>query len=109
MKRLLPLLTAVVFLSFSSNAHAAFKPSPWTKQTLYFDKISHKLGFGFLNITTGWTALFWEPSRPGNTFAGIGRGILYAITYTAGGAVHAVTFPVPLDVPLPEGGLQYAS
>jgi hypothetical protein len=108
MKRLI-LLTGLILFTASTHAHAAFKASPWTQQTPYGEKISHKLGFGVLNIMTGWTAIFWEPSRPGNKFKGIGRGLLYAITNTAGGAVHAVTFPVPVDVPLPEGGLRYAS
>ncbi len=108
MKRFFPVLTGIFLILFSSPAFAGFKPSPWTTQKPYFEKISHKLGFGVLNLSTGWTALFWEPSRPGNKFGGIGRGILYTITDTAGGALHALTFPIPLDIPLPEGGIRYA-
>lgn len=50
-------------------------------------------------------ALFYEPTRPGNKLLGLAKGIGFAISNTAGGAIHAVTFPVPLDVPLPGGGI----
>ena len=109
MKRSSLLLIIVLSLYFSTPAFAEFKPSPWTTQSPYAEKISHKLGFGFLNFATGWTALFWEPSQEGNKWVGIGRGILYTITNTAGGALHAITFPIPIDIPLPEGGVRYES
>lgn len=107
MKKLLFSLFLAALLTFPSfsSAFADFPPSSWTRQTGYFDKISHKLGFGFLNTATGWTALFFEPARPGNKFAGLAKGIGYTVSNTAGGLIHAVTFPVPLDVPLPGGGI----
>ncbi len=84
-----------------------FPPSSWTQEKTYADKISHKLGFGFLNITAGWLALFYEPAHAENFFQGCGEGILYAVTNTAGGLLHAATFPIPVDLPLPHGGISY--
>ncbi len=108
MKRFVLILAAVSLISFSSPAFAAsIKASPWTTQTSYADKTSHKLGFGLLNFATGWTELFWRPSRAKNKLTGIAEGIFYTITDSAGGALHILTFPVPLDVPLPDGGIQY--
>ena len=107
MRNFSPFLMAATLLLFASPAFAEFKPSPWVDKTPYAEKISQKLGFGALNFFTGWTALFFEPARPGNKLAGLGKGILYTITNTAGGAIHAVTFPIPIDLPLPEGGISH--
>ena len=85
----------------------SFKPSDWTREPTYLGKISQKLGFGFLNITAGWTALFFEPARGQNFFVGVAKGIGYTFTNTAGGILHAATFPIPLDIPLPQGGIAY--
>ncbi|MFA5167005.1 MAG: hypothetical protein WC530_00585 [Candidatus Omnitrophota bacterium] len=100
-----------VFVLFSVVAGPAyagsFEPSDWTHESTYLGKISQKLGFGFLNITVGWTALFFEPVRDQNFFVGIGKGIAYTFTNTAGGILHAATFPIPLDIPLLHGGIAY--
>jgi len=102
---------AAVLLSFSCShtcfANAYFPASPWTKEEKYFEKISSKLGFGVVNLLTGWTAFFFEPGLNDSFFLGLGKGILYTVTNTAGGAIHAATFPIPLDLPLPEGGIRY--
>jgi hypothetical protein len=81
--------------------------SDWTREPTYLGKISQKLGFGFLNITAGWTALFFEPARDKNFFAGVAKGIGYTFTNTVGGILHAATFPIPVDIPLPQGGIAY--
>lgn len=86
---------------------ASFPASDWTLEKTYTDKISHKLGFGFLNITAGWTAFFYEPALAKNFFAGLATGTLYTFTNTVGGVLHAATFPIPLDIPLPHGGISY--
>ena len=85
----------------------SFEPSDWTREPTYCEKISQKLGFGFLNLTAGWTALFFEPARDQNFFVGVGKGIGYTLTNTVGGILHAATFPIPLDIPLPHGGIAY--
>lgn len=84
-----------------------FQKSPWTEQTSYTEKIAHKLGFGFMNTFTGWTSFLYEPANDSNIITGLGKGIFYSISNTAGGMIHAVTFPIPLDVPLPHGGVAY--
>lgn len=98
------------FLPASSNAQAAFenwKPSPWVKSEPYVEKSINKLGFGLLNLLTGWTALLFETSRYENKFTGILKGTWRTVTNTAGGAIHTVTFPIPVDVPLPDGGVSF--
>ncbi len=84
-----------------------WKPSPWVKTQPYFEQAGHKLGFGVLNVASGWLAIFYEPARPDGFFKGLARGIGYMVIYTAGGAVHAVTFPIPVDLPLPKGGMSF--
>ena len=99
-------LLAGAFL-FPTTAHAALRPSVWTKQPTYGGKMIGKLGFGLLNFFTGWDALFQEPSHEGKFFKGLAQGIAYTIAYEAGGAIHAVTFPIPIDLPLPQGGVHF--
>jgi Na+-driven multidrug efflux pump len=101
---------AALFLFFMVTGMAyagSFEASDWTREPTYVGKISQKLGFGFLNLTAGWTAIFFEPCKNQNFFVGVGKGIGYAFTNTAGGILHAATFPVPLDIPLPQGGIAY--
>lgn len=112
-------LGAVFFaLSFSSDAGAEdpaekaaqgglFPSSSWTGEKTYLDKSAHKFGFGFLNISTGWTALFFESVRGKYFFDGVVKGLFYTLTNTAGGVLHAATFPVPVDVPLLHGGIAH--
>ena len=97
----------LLILTMPSAFAGVFEPSPWTTKKPYAEKIGCKLGFGALNLGTGWTALMFEPTYGKNVWAGIGRGIIYAITDTAGGAIHALTFPIPIDIPLPGGGVQF--
>ena len=72
------------------------------------EKIGGKLGFGFLNAVTGWSALFFEPSREKGLVNGWGRGIFFTVTNTAGGILHMATFPLPFDIPLPKGGVDFS-
>jgi hypothetical protein len=84
-----------------------FESSDWTKEPAYLGKVSQKLGFGFLNMTAGWAAFFYEPCKNQNFFVGLGKGVVYTFTNTIGGVLHAATFPIPLDIPLPHGGIVY--
>lgn len=84
-----------------------WKSSHWVKEKPYMEKIGHKLGFGVLNAATGWTAFFFEPPREKNPLAGLVRGIFLTFSHTAGGVLHAATFPLPFDIPLPEGGVSF--
>ncbi len=102
------LVALILFCVVAGSAHAgSLEPSDWTCEPTYLGKISQKLGFGFLNITAGWTALFFEPAKHQNFFIGVAKGIGYTLTNTAGGILHAATFPIPLDIPLPQGGIAY--
>ncbi len=84
-----------------------FPKSPWTEEPAYLDKLTHKLGFGAVNVLTGWTALFYELHYQPNKLVGLGKGLGYTVTNTIGGALHAFTFPIPVDIPLPNGGIAY--
>jgi hypothetical protein len=101
----------MVFALFSFVSGLAYagtlEPSDWTQEPTYLGKISQKLGFGFLNITAGWTAILFEPCKDQNFFVGVGKGIGYMATNTVGGVLHAATFPIPVDIPLPQGGIAY--
>ncbi|MFH1800438.1 MAG: hypothetical protein ABH891_06310 [Candidatus Omnitrophota bacterium] len=102
------LVILVLFCAVAGSAYAGpMQSSDWTQESTYLGKISQKLGFGFLNITAGWTALFFEPAKDKNFFTGVAKGIGYTFTNTAGGILHAATFPIPLDIPLPQGGIAY--
>ena len=81
--------------------------SPWADGATYGEKVTGKLKYGLTNALLGWTSLFIEPAPHvgENLFVRIGRRVWDAVGQTVGGAVHAVTFPIPqIDIPLPEGG-----
>ncbi len=86
-----------------------FPASPWTKKDGYVAKTVSKLGFGLMNVAGGWTAVvseFYEP--PQDNIAALGlRAIARVVTNTVGGALHVVTFPVPVDIRLPGGGTTF--
>ncbi len=98
----------LVVMMFSSVAYAA---SPWTEQSTYADKVVHKLDFGIKNLFGGWTEIFTAPMRAKdagkNCMSGVGEGLMNAIVYTVGGALHTATFPLPIDVPLPNNGVSF--
>lgn len=109
-QRIALVVLVFVFLLASSSVQAAFenwKPSPWVESEPYVEKSINKLGFGLLNLLTGWTALLFETYRYENKFIGVLKGTWRTVTNTAGGAIHTVTFPIPVDVPLPDGGVSF--
>lgn len=84
-----------------------WKSSPWIKKEPYVEKTIHKLGFGLTNGLTGWLALFFEPYCEQNKWTGMVKGAWRTITNTAGGSLHIVTFLIPIDLPLPDGGVRF--
>lgn len=109
MKKAAALLLMVAILLASSNAFAA---SPWMDKTTYKDKMLGKLDFGVKNFLGGWTEVFNRPikyHKDGKSPAeGFFVGVYQAIAYTAGGALHLVTFPATtIDVPLPNNGVSF--
>ena len=93
-----------------------FAASPWTEEDTYGEKISGKLQFGLVNTLFGWTDLFFEPIRASkgcdscdSVWKGVGKGAADALVNTVGGAIHLVTFPLVVDFPLPESGVQFST
>ena len=90
-------------------APTAMAASPWMDGKTYSDKTVGKLNFGFKNLFLGWTEIFYQPHLYGtegkNAWAGLGKGLVYSLADTLGGAIHLVTFPIPVDVPLPNNGV----
>ena len=88
----------------------AFAASPWTQGANYSERVGQKLQFGLTNTLLGWVDLFVEPNKAasagGNTWAGVGKGLTDSVLNTVGGALHLVTFPIPVDIPLPDDGVQ---
>ncbi|MBI3307473.1 MAG: hypothetical protein HYZ84_06695 [Candidatus Omnitrophica bacterium] len=98
----LPLISMPVLAAWD------FPASPWTKEKTYADKMTYKLGFGTMNVLTGWTDLLFEPSRSG-IIKGIPLGAIHFVTNVVGGVLHVGTFPIPVDIPLPDGGVNFES
>lgn len=101
------MLTFAVLLSCTQ----AFAASPWTEKTTYKDKTLGKLDYGLKNVLGGWTEIFNRPikyNKDGKSFTeGALVGLYNTVVYTGGGILHAVTFPVPVDVPIPNNGVSF--
>ena len=104
-------MLAVLIMLGVMFAPAAMAASPWMDSKTYSEKTMGKLSFGFKNLFLGWTEIFYQPhvaSTEGkNAWGGLGKGLGYFVADTLGGAVHLVTFLVPVDVPLPDNGVNY--
>ncbi|MFH1208496.1 MAG: hypothetical protein V1673_02915 [Candidatus Omnitrophota bacterium] len=102
------IMSLVIVLSMIL-APVVFAASPWTEEKTYGEKTVGKLGFGLTNTCLGWTKIFTTPndySNEGkNAWSGVGQGFIDAVVVTIGGAVQLVTFPIPVDVPLPGNGV----
>ena len=112
MKKMLAVVLLVVAAVFLTQS-LAFAASPWMSEPTYTAKTGAKLGFGLKNALLGWTELLTRPvayhDEGKNVYEGIGAGLANTVVYTAGGAIHAVTFFVPVDLPLPNNGVQFKS
>lgn len=79
--------------------------SPWSEGKNYGEKTGDKAIFGVKNTLLGWTAIFTETVKyehyleKKKGWEGLCIGIAKSIIYTANGAVHLVTFPIPVDFP----------
>jgi hypothetical protein len=96
------------FLAFFITIIVLAQPgwtSPWVDGKTYAEKTSGKFIFGAKNLLLGWTALFTEPVKYGyflekkKSWEGLCVGISKAVLYTTTGAIHLVTFPIPIDIP----------
>ncbi|HOW88340.1 MAG TPA: hypothetical protein PKV84_06775 [Candidatus Omnitrophota bacterium] len=103
------ILSLAVVLSMLLAPMAFATPSAWTEEKNYGDRVSGKLQFGLANTLLGWIDLFAEPNKFANegknVWSGVGKGMVDSVVNTVGGAIHLVTFPVPADLPLPDGGV----
>jgi len=100
---------AVLGLAVLAGPMMVSAGSPWADEMGYSDQAVAKLKYGLTNTLLGWTSLIRTPidaSQAGdNILVGLVQGVWNAVGQTVGGAVHAVTFPLPqIDIPLPEGG-----
>ena len=78
MKKILVLILALsVFVSptIFAESFTSVKPSSWTEQNSYGDKTVHKLGFGLLNLTMGWSAIPFQidKHKDTNSFTGAAK------------------------------------
>ena len=91
----------------------AFAASPWTAEPTWIEKSAKKLEFGLKNALLGWTEIGSETieykNSGKNLFQGMAVGLGEALVFTVGGVLHVATFPIPLDIPLPENGVQLGS
>jgi len=98
-------------VAFAGGTDCEFKASPWVEKTSYGDKMTGKLEFGLKNLLGGWTAIFSTPTKfqneGKNVYLGTAKGLVKSVIYTVGGALHTLTFPIPIDVPLPNGGVSF--
>ena len=101
-------MSLVVVLSMLL-APVAFAASPWTTEPTYAKKTTGKLMFGLQNTLLGWIQIFAVPNTYANegknAWAGVGQGLVEGVVDTVGGAVHLLTFPIPVDLPLPNNGV----
>jgi len=102
----------IVLSLLVTPAYACFESSSWTEADGYFAKTGQKLCFGVKNLALGILDIFYEPHRAqseGNSVAlGILKGWSDAVFNIVEGALHIVTFPIPLDIPLPDGGVDFS-
>ena len=109
-KKLALVMLMIAILAGTQTLGFAADASPWTTETTYMAKTGNKLSFGLKNALLGWTELFTVPAKSHedgkNLIEGFGTGILNTVIYTVGGVLHAGTFFIPVDVPLPNGGVQ---
>jgi hypothetical protein len=108
MKKLTALLMVMGILLIPAAGMAA---SPWTEKTTYSEKVIEKFSFGFKNLVLGVADIFYEPHRyqteGKSAWAGLGKGLVDAPINVIGGALHLVTFLIPVDIPLPDNGVNF--
>ncbi len=103
MKKTLGLAFVLSLLLIPATAFAA---------DTYADSVSHKLQNGLTNTLLGWTKLVSVPldyqQQKKNPWAGVGKGLVDGLMSTVGGAFNLVTFPIPGEMSIPDGGVNLA-
>ena len=100
MKKLMGLVLALALMLSPVSAFATDS---------YSDEVSSKLQGGLTNTLLGWTKIFSVPhdyaAAKKNPWAGVGKGAVDAVVCTVGGAFNLLTFPLPAEFTLPDGGV----
>ncbi|HCM41939.1 MAG TPA: hypothetical protein PLY88_07755 [Candidatus Omnitrophota bacterium] len=110
MKKILTLFFAACLLIQQTGS-----ASPWSEGKNYSEKTGGKAVFGVKNTLLGWTAIFTETIKyeyhleKKKGWEGFCVGIAKSVLYTATGAIHLVTFPIPVDFPNMGEGVLHSS
>lgn len=101
MKKVLGLVLALVVMLTPVSVFASDS---------YSDAVGSKLQSGLTNTLLGWTKVFSVPhayqQENKNPWAGAGKGVVDAIHTTVAGAFNLLTFPIPAEMTLPDGGVK---
>ena len=84
------------------GAFEKIRGKSWTKKPSWTSRSASRSAY-----LAGWTAFPFEIAKHGNIFEGIGMGLWRTATNTVGGILHTATFPIPVDIPLPDGGVKF--
>jgi len=104
----------VLLLAIMLVPSVALAESPWAAEDSYGAQTRQKLDYGVKNALGGWTEIITAPVstfKEGGSFKELVEsqftGLYDAVIYTVGGALHLGTFFLPLDVEIPENGVQF--
>src|SRR3990167_627260 len=78
----------------------------WDVATYYPERILLNLGTGLENLTLGWTDILVRPHRVEFPPYGIVEGVFNSVIFTVGGALKVAFFWLPVNIPLPHGGVR---
>lgn len=98
------------FLGFLIVLSVVLAPaSAFAQEGSYADTVSAKLQGGLTNTLLGWSKIVSVPydyqQAKKNPWAGVGKGLVDGLVCTVGGAFNLVTFPIPGEFTLPDGGV----
>lgn len=99
-------LALLIFLF--PNAGLA-EPPEWTQREGYWAKFGGKFEYGAINMLGGWTEIVTTPmeyaDEDKSVLAGILVGIGEGFVYTGGGILNFFTSPIPVNIPIPNNGV----
>ena len=106
-------LFLALFISILPFAYAeeVIKPNPVAE---YLKACSVKADFGLANFMVGWTTAVsklldaprqgkWKGTGP--LLRAFGEGLVLAPVNIVGGIANVITSPIPVKIPLPQGGV----
>jgi hypothetical protein len=113
MKKSMPLMLCLLLAGFI--AQAAFVSNMCYAKTSYEDigpiqypvQTTGKLTHGLTNLIFGWSDIILRVVKEEAPIRGIVRGAINAVIYTVGGLLEVVTFPIPFEIPMPDGGIHW--